>query len=162
MVNAMLYRFRGEIVVLWCICCLPTILPSRHWTPSVAALLSGLALRAWSRRFIGAHSRGRVLSCPERVRGGPYRWIPHPLYLANLLVLAGLGSCLLGPVPLRLAAVLSGPACLYLVLARAESRLLRIQNPPTSMLPLDARSGRWRSEWASFLPPVALWLWAVR
>jgi protein-S-isoprenylcysteine O-methyltransferase Ste14 len=160
--RALVYRFRGELVVLWCICWLPMLLPSRHWAPSATAVLSGLALRAWSRRFIGAHSRGRIPSCPERVVGGPYRWISHPLYLANLLVLAGLGSCALGPDPLRLAAVLSGPACLYLVLARTESRLLGTENPPERSAPLDARSGRWRSEWASFLPPVALWLWAVR
>jgi protein-S-isoprenylcysteine O-methyltransferase Ste14 len=161
-VNAILYRFRGELVVLWSLCWLPWLLPSRQWTPSVAALVSGLALRAWARRFIGAHSRGRILSCPERVSGGPYRWISHPLYLANLLVLAGLGSCVLGPDPLRLAFVLSGPGCLYLVLAREESRQLRIRNPPSRMLPIDSLSGRWRSEWASFLPPVALWLWAAR
>jgi len=160
-VNAFLYRFRGEIVVLWCLCCLPVVLPSRHWAPSGAALLFGLALRAWSRRFIGGHSRGRILSCPERVVGGPYRWVAHPLYIANLLVLSGLGSCALGPEPLRLAAVLSGPACLYLVLARTESRLLEIRDPPVRTAAVDARTAKWSSEWASFLPPLALWLRAV-
>lgn len=156
-----LYRFRGELVVLWGMACLPWILPSRGWTPSALFLLAGLALRAWARRHIGAHSRGRTLACPERVAGGPYRWISHPLYLANLLVLAGLASCVLGPTTVRVALVLAGPALLYALLARAESRLLRRQDPPARTAPLDAVSGRWRSEWASFLPPILLWTWAA-
>jgi len=124
-VNAFLYRFRGELVVLWNLAFLPWILPSRGWMPSAFPLLAGLALRAWARRHIGAHSRGRILAYPERVEDGPYRWIPHPLYLANLLVLAGLASCVLGPRPPCLALALAGPAFLYALLARAESRLLR-------------------------------------
>jgi protein-S-isoprenylcysteine O-methyltransferase Ste14 len=160
-VSAFLYRYRGEIVVLWGLAQLTWILPSHRWTHSVVSLLAGLALRAWARRHIGAHSRGRILSCPERVAGGPYRWIPHPLYLANLLVLAGLASCVLGPAPLRLALALSGPVLLYAVLARAERRLLDREVPPARTTPVDAASGKWRSEWASFLPPVLLWIWAA-
>ena len=159
--NALLYRFRGELVVLWSLGCLPWILPSRGWRPSAVALLGGLALRAWARRHIGAHSRGRILACPERVEGGPYRWTPHPLYLANLLVLAGLASCAIGPRASRLAMALSGPILLYALLAREETRLLRLRNPPARTSPVDAISGKWRSEWASFLPPLALWLWAA-
>ena len=159
--TALLYRIRGELVVLWGLACLPWVLPSRGWTPSAVLLLAGLALRAWSRRHIGPHSRGRILSCPERVAGGPYRWIPHPLYLANLLVLSGLAACAIGPDPLRLALALSVPVLLYAVLARAESRLLGTLDPPQRISPLDAGSGKWRSEWASFLPPILLWTWAA-
>jgi len=160
-VNALLYRFRGELIVLWSLGCLPWIIPSRSWRPSALLLLAGLALRAWARRHIGAHSRGRILTCPERVVGGPYRWISHPLYLANLLVLAGLAACVAGPRPGRLALALSGPILLYMLLARAESQLLHGRNPPVRTSPVDAVSGKWRSEWASFLPPLLLWIWAA-
>jgi protein-S-isoprenylcysteine O-methyltransferase Ste14 len=161
-VKALLYRFRGEFLVLWGLASLLWILPSQGWIPSIIPLLTGLALRAWARRFIGAHSRGRILACPERVAGGPYRWLSHPLYLANVLVLSGLASCLIGPHPLRITLALSGPTLLYLVLAREESKLLALANPPSRTSPLDASSGKWRSEWASFLPPFLLWFLAAR
>ena len=160
--SSLLYRFRGELVVLWGLACLPWVLPSRGWTPSVLFLFAGLALRAWARRHIGAHSRGRILACPERVEGGPYRWTPHPLYLANLLVLAGLASCAVGPRIPRVALALCGPILLYATLARAESRFLRACDPPARTSPVDSISGKWRSEWASFLPPILLWIWAAR
>ncbi len=160
--KAMLYQFRGELVVLWGLACLPWILPSQAWVPSIIPLLVGLALRAWARRFIGAHSRGRILSCPERVSGGPYRWVAHPLYLANVLVLSGLASCVIGPHPLGIALALSGPVLLYAFLAREESKLLAKANPPSRTSPVDVTSGKWRSEWASFLPPLLLWLLATR
>lgn len=157
-----LYRYRDALIVAWCLGCIPGQLPSAAWGFSAVPLVAGLSLRAWSRRHIGAHSRGRILSCTERSTTGPYRWFPHPLYLANTLVLAGLAACLAGPDPVRVALLLAGPTALYLVLAGAESRLLRSTRPPSRSAPVDASSGRWSSEWASFLPPVVAWLLAMR
>ena len=156
-----LFARRDLLLAGWCVCWVPFLLPSRGWLPSFLPLAAGLALRAWARRHIGPHSRGRKLECPERSTGGPYRWFPHPLYLANLLVLAGLACCAVGPAPVRCAAILSGPAVLYALLAHAESRLLRSRDPAARSVPFDAATGRWRSEWASFLPPLALWILAV-
>jgi len=157
-----LYRYRDALIVVWCLAWLPVLLPSARWGLSLGPVLVGLSLRAWARRYIGAHSRGRILSCAERSTGGPYRWFPHPLYLANLLVLTGLAAGLTGPRPPIVALVVSGPVLLYVFLARAESRLLRTVLPPDRSTPLDPTSGRWASEWASFLPPIAAWLLAMR
>lgn len=157
-----LYRRRDVLVSAWCAVWIPFLLPSRAWTPSILPLLLGFALRAWARRHIGPHSRGRTLACPERSTGGPYLWFPHPLYLANLLVVLGLAACATGPSPARLAAILSGPVLLYAALARAESRLLRATDPPARRIPLDPTTGRWRSEWASFIPQALVWIAAAR
>lgn len=155
-----LYRFRGELVTLWCLAWVAIGWPSRAYGPSLALLATGLGLRIWARRHIGGHSRGRTMACPCRVQEGPYRFFPHPLYLANCLVLAGLGLEFLGPGP-RLAGFLAGPLALYSILASGESKLLSRTAPPPAT-PLDASTRRWRSEWASILPPIAAWLLGLR
>lgn len=90
--------------------------------------------------------------------GGPYRWLDHPLYLANLLVLGGLAWRLVGDRPFLVLASLCGPLALYALLARAERQLLNRTLAPATNLPVDARSGKWTSEWASILPPLAVWV----
>lgn len=100
------------------------------------------------------------MSAPYRSVGGPYRYLPHPLYTANLLVLAGLAWRLQGDRPLLVGLSLCGPLVLYVILARAESRLLAQQAAVDQDQPLDARAGRWKSEWASLAPPVLAWVLA--
>lgn len=158
--TAWLYRFRGELIALWCLGVALLSWPARGGFLSLVPLSAGLALRVWARRHAGAHTRGREMSAPYRAVGGPYRFLPHPLYAANLLVLTGLAWRLLGDRPLLIGLSLCGPVVLYAVLARAESRLLTQQAAVATNRPLDARAGRWTSEWASLAPPVLAWVLA--
>lgn len=163
MVTTFLFRHRDRLVGAWGAGSVLALWPPRGWTPSIAAVLAGLTLRLWARRHIGPHSRGRILSNTERCTGGPYRFLDHPLYAANLLVVAGLATLLAGPAPKALPAVL-GPAILYAWLAREESRALREARAPERSHPLPRGDRGMRSEWASVLPPLALWsllLWAA-
>jgi len=163
-VSAFLYRHRDRLVVAWCAGCALATWPPVGWVRSWPLLVAGLALRIWARAHIGPHSRGRNLSAPERCVGGPYRWIGHPLYLANLLVAAALGLALSGPAPAA-ALFLAGPAALYAALARAESARLRLEAPPPRSQALPWNLRRMRSEWASLVPPVLAWtllLWVAR
>jgi protein-S-isoprenylcysteine O-methyltransferase Ste14 len=88
---------------------------------------------------------------------GPYRFVAHPLYVANLLVIAGLLLQLLG-LSLFVLVWLAFPVGLYARLGHAESMLLKRQAPPLREAPFQWTTGRWRSEWASVLPPFILWL----
>lgn len=156
--TAWLYRLRGELVALWCLATGWLAWPARGGWSTLAPLILGLSLRAWARRYAGAHTRGRRMAAPYRTTGGPYRWLDHPLYLANLLVLGGLAWRLVGDRPFLVLASLCGPLALYALLARAERQLLNRTLAPATNLPVDARSGKWTSEWASILPPLAVWV----
>ncbi len=155
-IEGFLFRHRDRLLALWGIVAAVLAWPPRAAPWSVILLGCGFALRLWARAHIGPHSRGRSLEAPERCAGGPYRFLAHPLYAANLLVLSALAFVLAGPGIAALA-VMSGPAALYVVLGRAESRHLRDAAPPVRTSPLPRAARRLRSEWASLLPPLALW-----
>mgnify|MGYP002348456649 CR=1 FL=1 len=152
-----LFRFRGEILATWGLCALATNWPPRGCALSSLLLVAGIGLRIWARRHIGPHSRGRILACPERSTGGPYRFVRHPLYLANLLVVSSLALVLAGPA-WRTALLVAGPAVLYAILARAESRFVADSDAPARAGTHDRISGKWISEWASTLPQIGSWV----
>lgn len=158
--TSILYRFRGELIGLWCLATTIACWSGRGGWASLAPLVAGLGLRIWARRYAGSHTRGRKMAAPYRAVGGPYRYLAHPLYVANLLVLGGLAWRLAGDRPLAIAIALAGPLVLYVVLARSESRLLRQTKANDRLLPVDAATGRWKSEWASIFPPLLAWVLA--
>jgi len=155
-VISFLFRHRDRILAAWGLLAIAVFRPPRGWVPSLAFLLAGFSLRLWARAHIGPHSRGRNLSSPERCTGGPYRWIDHPLYVANLLVIAGVALEIAGPEPAALV-ILSGPVVLYALLGRAESRRMDASNPPERSTPLPWSERRMASEWASLVPSLLLW-----
>lgn len=122
---------------------------------SLGPLLAGLGLRIWARRYIGLHTRGRELQAPYRATGGPYAWISHPLYLANVLVAFGcLGALGAGVGATALASLPT--AALYALLARGESAYLAAGNPPSRAIPVEHPG--WSKEFWSLVPPLAVWL----
>lgn len=151
-----LFRHRDRLLASWGIAVTIIAWPPEGLLLSVVPLACGILLRLWARAHIGPHSRGRFLTSPERCAGGPYRYLAHPLYAANLLALSALALALAGP-GFGAIAILSGPTALYLLLGRAESRLLRVLDPPVRATPLPRAERRLGSEWASILPPVVLW-----
>ncbi len=154
---AFLFRHRDRLLGLWGIGFLVLAWPPRGMPSSLFLLVGGITLRLWARAHIGPHSRGRNLSAPMRCTGGPYAFLAHPLYVANLLVVAGLALQIAG-LSLATVAALAGPTLLYALLGRAESRHLRETSPPDRFHPLPWAQRRMASEWASLLPPLVLWL----
>jgi len=59
----------------------------------IAAMLAGLAVRAWAMRVLGSSYTRTLRTTPEQhlVAEGPYRLIRHPGYLGTLLVWIGGG-----------------------------------------------------------------------
>ena len=53
--------------------------------------VSGLGLAVWARRCLGKHWSGRITIKAEHelIRGGPYRWVRHPIYSALLAMYFG-------------------------------------------------------------------------
>ncbi len=58
-------------------------LPALGW-PMLAVVVAAQVLRWWCITTLGAQWNTRVVIIPgaSRVVGGPYRWIPHPNYVA--------------------------------------------------------------------------------
>jgi methyltransferase len=61
-------------------------LPALGW-PMLAVVLAAQALRWWCIATLGHQWNTRVVVVPDasRVTGGPYRFVPHPNYLAVVL-----------------------------------------------------------------------------
>lgn len=83
-----------------------------------------LALRAWAFAFLGGQGRTRDPAPPAaRVVSGPYRFVKHPVYVANMgLALALVIGARVAPGPAGLLAGLA--AALWLTLAWREDEIL--------------------------------------
>lgn len=163
MVTTFLFRHRDRLIGAWGVGAIAACWTPKGWVPSLLPLLAGLGLRLWARHHIGPHSRGRILSSTVRCTGGPYRFLHHPLYLANFLVVCAIALVLAGPTATALAAA-SGPALLYGWLGNRERAALDAANPRELSSPLLPHERRLVSEWASVAPPLALWttlLWVA-
>ena len=60
------------------------------WILGIPLVLLGEALRVWGLCHIGPTTRAREICADRLVTSGPYQWVRHPLYLANLLKVLGL------------------------------------------------------------------------
>jgi protein-S-isoprenylcysteine O-methyltransferase Ste14 len=82
---------------------LPADSPPLH-DAGVALLAAGLGFAIWARHWLGANWSGIVTLKQDHqlVRGGPYRWVRHPIYTGLLLGFLGTAlardqwRCLLG------------------------------------------------------------------
>ncbi|MDR3663963.1 MAG: isoprenylcysteine carboxyl methyltransferase family protein [Mycobacterium sp.] len=61
-------------------------IPALGW-PMLAVVLAAQALRWWCITALGPQWNTRVIVVPgaHRIVGGPYRWIPHPNYVAVIV-----------------------------------------------------------------------------
>lgn len=95
-----------------------------YWT-GVAVLLAGLGLAIYARRSLGGNWSGTVTVKigHELVRGGPYRWVRHPIYTGLLM---GFLGCAIALGEWRgLVAVAIVAASLYFKLRREERWMTR-------------------------------------
>jgi protein-S-isoprenylcysteine O-methyltransferase Ste14 len=76
---------------------------------------TGLALRVWSIRTLGAwfSSTVRVREGQQVITSGPYRLIRHPSYTGALLVALGVTTMLGGPIGVALVVAVVIPAYIY-------------------------------------------------
>ncbi len=111
-------------------------------------IIAGLGMRIWAAGYLGGDARTRVLSARRVVRSGPYRFFSHPLYLGNLLLVAGM-LVALQPGILLSVLVLVGFLIEYGLIARAEKAFLA-----EAGLPVEQPGFKWRlvlSEWSTWL-----------
>lgn len=91
--------------------------------------VSGLALRAWSMRTLGA-SYTRILRTDAKhrvVTTGPYRWVRHPGYTGSLLIWTGFALVSRSVPVIAVVAALLGRA--YRRRVDAEEELLHRELP---------------------------------
>ena len=90
---------------------------------SIALVLLGLALRAWSGGCAGAHTRKATIEAPQLVTGGPYALVRNPIYLASIVL--GLGMVGLLGDPWMLGLYVAVFIFLYTSIVPAEEAFLR-------------------------------------
>jgi len=85
--------------------------------------LVGTSLAYWAKRTLGGSYSPCYASVlpPCVIANGPYRWVRHPLYSANLLTLSGLAIATTSGV---LIAALAVVAAFYMRAANREERTL--------------------------------------
>lgn len=88
----------------------------------IAMVLVAGALVGWAFRALGRFATVEIRLSPDHaiVRSGPYRWIRHPMYTANMLLSTGITLVFLS---LPLLAPVAVIVVLSFVRARAEERL---------------------------------------
>jgi len=79
-----MYKYRGIITAFLCVLLL-FLPPAPFEFAGIPLFLAACFLRVWARMYIGEHSRGGELACPEVVRTGPYKYVRHPLYISNFI-----------------------------------------------------------------------------
>ena len=111
----------------------------------IALVLTAGALVGWAFRSLGRFATVEIRLAPDHaiVRAGPYRWIRHPMYSANMLLSAGVTLVYLGLPLLVLFVVI---VVLSLVRARVEERLF-LRSPQ-----LQREYTAYRAEAGRFFP----------
>ena len=88
------------------------------WALGLALFLPGVALRVWSQR----HLRYRLRVDHSLATEGPYAWTRNPVYVGNLLVVAGF--CAMCELPWAMPLVLAWGALVYAGAIRFEENRL--------------------------------------
>jgi protein-S-isoprenylcysteine O-methyltransferase Ste14 len=93
--GAQLYEWRHHTLGVFVVLVLTFSAPSpRSATLGTLLVVIGVLLRLYSGAFLGAStwSRNPLPSAEGLVQNGPYSFVRHPLYVANLLILAGFAT----------------------------------------------------------------------
>ncbi|QHJ69394.1 MULTISPECIES: isoprenylcysteine carboxyl methyltransferase family protein [Planococcaceae] len=102
------------------------LLDNRFWWVFLIVFVVAQILRVWALASLGRFWNTKILVLPgaEKVKKGPYRWLPHPNYIVVALEIASL-PMIFGAW--RTALVFSAANALLLLLVRipAEEKALR-------------------------------------
>ncbi|MFN0150752.1 MAG: methyltransferase family protein [bacterium] len=91
---------------------------------AIPVLLLGEALRIASLRYLGASARGMKLRADALATGGPYRYLRHPIYVGNALLVAGILLAGGAAHPVFVAVVACAVALQYGFIAASEDSFL--------------------------------------
>lgn len=110
-------------------CAFEPLLAHREFVPALGFVMFALAigaqvLRWWAISTLGEHWNTRVIVLPQapKIAGGPYRFFPHPNYIA--VVLEGIALPLVHSAWLTAAVFTVLNACLLSVRIRTEDAAL--------------------------------------
>jgi len=109
------------VLALW-----PALLGPASLTVGLALVILGYAGTLWTYSAMGDNWRMAV-DANERttlVSGGPFRWVRHPIYLLQIVMLAG--GALLLPTPISFAALAMHYICVRLKAADEERFLATV------------------------------------
>lgn len=122
----LLFRFRGLLLALPAVGVLVVARPTPVWL-AAGACLSGLgeALRLWAIGYTGEGTRAQELRAEVLVTAGPYSVVRNPLYVGNLLTIAGVALAAFGSWswPAAVAAVALATAAYAAVISLEEDFL---------------------------------------
>lgn len=115
-------------------------LESLIWPLGVALVLAGAALRLWSISHLGRSARTRKDKARQLVTTGPFSFCRNPIYLANIIVAAGVVVLCetLWYLPICLAFFF----CFYSLVVRYEENLL-LQRFSAQYAAYAQRTPRW-------------------
>ncbi len=91
---------------------------------AIPVLALGEALRIASLRYLGASARGMKLRADALATGGPYRYVRHPVYIGNAILVAGILLAGGSGHPLFVAAVACAVALQYGFIVASEDGFL--------------------------------------
>jgi methyltransferase len=118
-------------------CVLEPVLGHRAFIPALgypmlAVVIAANVLRWWCIRTLGERWSARVIVLPgvPLVRTGPYRWFPHPNYVA--VVVEGAALPLVGSAWITAACFTAANAALLTVRIRCEAQALRVAVVPAA------------------------------
>jgi methyltransferase len=119
-------------------CVLEPVLGHRAFIPALgypmlAVVIAANGLRWWCIRTLGERWSARVIVLPgiPLVRNGPYRWFPHPNYVA--VVVEGAALPLVGSAWITAACFTAANAALLTVRIRCEDQALRAAAVPVAV-----------------------------
>jgi len=128
----LLFRFRGLVLAVPALGVVLAARPSPGWL-AVGAVLSllGESLRLWAIGYTGQSTRAQELRAPALVTAGPYSVVRNPLYVGNLLTIAGVAVAAFGAWnwPAALLAVTLALAAYSAIISLEEEYLVRLFGP---------------------------------
>jgi isoprenylcysteine carboxyl methyltransferase (ICMT) family protein YpbQ len=85
-----LFRYRAVIGVTGFVLAMAFAHPSAHsLLVGLIPIAAGLILRVWAAGYIGTAGRVKEIGVQELITSGPYRFLKHPLYYGNFLLVLG-------------------------------------------------------------------------
>ncbi|MBN2620663.1 hypothetical protein JXB22_06170 [candidate division WOR-3 bacterium] len=87
--GAFLFRCRAWIAVPFFIFLVLFSRPGAYPGIAYALIITGCAMRIWAAGYIGVSARKTPFGTSFLINSGPYKYLRHPLYIGNSLLVAG-------------------------------------------------------------------------